>query len=463
MDTHGWDIVAACRQDDLNKLLSKRMTKAPPSLSYSDKSGIKIDAVFDPWEITSFGTDDTLTLKLPFKSGTLKNASKFAVKPTIDLAGVQMEVSVKIAFIDNTAGTACDLKFQLKTVGKSKQDKTKGAIFVINADLDGTLKKEDSSGNSATDLREHIPQVLIANADKLSYALTSLNLVPTGERSWIKPVHKHFMFAQGAVDKQGKQQPGHLVVAMMIRDRPASSRSDNIDNALTGNSSGLNMAFAPDLFLEHFIMPSLPSSFVNKAFLKFRMKGDEIHLVIEPASTAPPPHITMPAECATVHHWGTGYVPFLYPLTISVDDDLMHVNASGTFDITGLADSSVSFWFKQEMKPAFDAKTQTLKFNAYGKTKSDYHKHIPAWIYIVAGVAALGVPLIVAAVVTAIVDVVVAAVTTAVAKQAAGAGGQQTKLGNLAAAVVNWPGSASVDISHADLETAFVVRGEINS
>ncbi len=458
MDTHGWDVLAACRQDDLNKLLAKRMSQAPTSLSYSG-SGVEIKGEFGPWQITSFGSDNTLTLMLPFKSGTLKQSGRFAVKPQVDLTGVKIEVSVQIDFVDNAKGTASDLKFQLKTVGKSKQDRTKGAVFVINPDLDGTLKAEDSSGTSATLLNEHIPQVLIANADKLSYALTSVNLVPTGERSWIKPVFKHFMFAQGAKDKHGHQEPGHLVVAIMVRDRPAASRSDKIDNALTDNSSGLNMAFAPDLFLEHFIMPSLPSSFQNPKHVLFKMKGDKIQMVLGAMPT--PPYISTAAECKPVDHWGTGYTPWLFPMTIGIDDDVMSVHADGTFDITGLADSSVSFWFTQSLKPVFDAKSQSLKFKAFGETKSDYHKHIPAWIYIVSGVAALAVPLIVAAIITAIVDVVVAAVTTAVAKQAAGAGGQQTQLGNLADALVTWPGSEAVNISHAELETAFVVRGDV--
>lgn len=461
MDTHGWDVLAACRQDDLNKLLAKRMSHAPPSLSYTGADIEIVHAQFDPWQITSFGSDNTLTLLLPFKSGTLKDSGKFAINPQVDLSGVKMEVSVQIDFVDNAAGSASDLKFQLKTVGKSKQDHTKGAVFVVNPDLDGTLNKRDPSGTSATHLNEHIPEVLIAHADKLSYALTSVNLVPKGAQSWIKPVVKHFMFAQGKKDKNNQQEPGHLVVAIMVRDRPAASRSDKIDDGLTNSSSGLNMAFAPDLFLEHFIMPSLPDSFQNPKNLVFKMKGDTIQLAIGPMSTAP--YISTPAECKPVNHWGTGYTPFLYPLTISIDDDLMTVHADGTFDITGLADSSVSFWFTQSLKPAFDAKTQSLKFKAYGETKSDYHKHIPAWIYIVSGVAALAVPLIVAAIITAIVDVVVAAVTTAVAKQAAGSGGQQTNLGNLADALVAWPGSTSVKIFEADLETAFVVRGEIQT
>lgn len=460
MDTQGWDVLAACRQGDLNKLLAKRMGESPPMLSYPG-AGIDIEIVFDPWQITSFGTDKTLTLLLPIKRGTLKDSGKFSVKPQIDLSGVKIEVSVQIDFVDNAAGTASDLKFQLKTAGKSRQDKTNGAVFVMNADLDGTLQKEDPSGNSATQLKEHIPQVLIAHADKLSYALTSLNMVPSSERSWIKPLVKHFMFAQGTKDKNGQQEPGHLVVAIMVRDRPPASRSDKIDDALTNSSSGLNMAFAPDLFLEHFIMPSLPNSFQNPNYLVFKMKGDKIQLAIGPVSTAP--YISTAAECKPVDHWGTGYTPWLYPLTVSIDDDLMTVHADGTFDITGLADSSVSFWFTQSLKPEFDAKTQSLKFKAFGETKSDYHKHIPAWIYIVSGVAALAVPLIVAAVITAIVDVVVAAVTTAVAKQAAGAGGQQTKLGDLADALVQWPGSKSVNISQADLETAFVVRGHFET
>lgn len=452
MDLHGWDIVSACRQDDLNKLLAKRMANDPPTLSYTDSTGIKIDGVFDPWEISSFGTDTTLTLTLPFKSGTLKNTSKFSTKPTVKLDGVKVEISVQLDFVDNAAGTASDLKFNFGTKATSPSDKQAGAVWCINADLDGTLKGEDPSGDSTTDLREHIPQVLIANADKLNYALTSLNLAPAAKQSWLKPLKKNFMFAKGPTDANGKQEPGHLVVALMVRDLPDETRTSDIDPSLVAGDSAMTMAFAKDLFLEHFIMPTLPSSFVGASSSGFIMMGDKIgHL---PFPT--------PLRCKDVEHWGTGYTPYLGSFFVSIDDDELATSASGFFDITGLAKSYVTFDFNQKFKAAFDASTQKLSFKAYGGANPNYEKHIPWWVYALSAVALPAVGLIVAAVVAAIVDIVIAAVTTAVSKQVTGTGGGAMHLGDLAAAIVAWPGSDAITVEKAGLDDAFVVRGKIN-
>jgi len=457
MNTNGWDIVSACRQDDLNKLLATRMKKTPPTLKYSDGSGIAIDATFGPWEISSFGNATKLTIVLPFKSGTLKNASKFATKPTVDLAGVQMEISLDIDFVEDAKGATSNLQFQFKTAGKSAGDKTKGAVFVINADLNGALKKEDPSGNSATDLKKHIPQVLIANADKLNYALTSLNMSPSGDQAWLKPVAKHFMFAQGKKDANGKQGPGHLVVCTMVTDRTVGSKTDTIDEALTDNDNPINMAFDGPIFMRHFLMPHLADSFENPSMLEFRMTGDSVSLWLGVDKTG----WKVPAECAPVDHWGTDYTPYLYPLNITLDDDELKLSANGWFDITGLADSSVTFWIKQSLTAHFDASKQSMSFKPYGETKSDYTKHIPAWIYFITVGAAALVAGIVLLVVTAVVDVVIAAVTTAVAKKVTAAGGGQAKMGNLASASISWPGSDGIEATDASLASALVISGKL--
>ena len=71
MDTHGWDIVCACSQSRLNALLAKRQTATPPTLKYNDGAGTTIDATLGPWKITSFGSNNRLTLSLPITTGTL--------------------------------------------------------------------------------------------------------------------------------------------------------------------------------------------------------------------------------------------------------------------------------------------------------------------------------------------------------------------------------------------------------
>ncbi len=455
MDTNGWDIVSACRQDDLNALLKKRMAGKPPTLSYSDGGKIEIDVTFDPWEISSFGTDNTLTLVLPFKSGSLKNSSKFATNPKIDLADVQIEIRIQLEFVDDAHGTASNLEFQFKTAAKSPHDKTSGAVFVINADLNGKLKSRDPSGNAATEIRKHIPEVLISNADKLNYALTSLSLSPPNDLAWLKPKRKHFNFAQGKTDAHGHQMPGHLVVSTMVSDRPIGSTTATVDEALTNNSNAVNMAFDKPIFMRHFLMPHIGESFVNSSNLKFRMAGDKVALFVGLDSSG----FYMPAQCKDVEHWGTGYTPFLYPLVIELDDDELKVSADGFFDVTGLADSSVTFWIKQSLKGHFNPAKQSMSFSSSGKTKSDYHKHIPAWIYIVTAGAAALVAGVLALIVTAVVDIVIAAVTTAVAKQVTAAGGGTSHMGDLAAATMAWPGSDGIEATDASLESALLIRG----
>ena len=447
MKTYGWDIVSACSQAKLNELLASRLKKTPPKVSYSDGDGKDIQATFDPWQITSFGSDNKLTLDLPIKSGTLKDTSKFAAKPSINLAGVIIEVTITLAFVDKASGSGSDLSFSLKKKATSPADKHAGAVYVKNPDVNDVLKKQDPSGTAATTVGKHIVEALIAHADKLSYALSTVNLQPGS--AWMKPVDKAHMFAEGPKKANGEPGEGYLVVATMVRNLPAGSRSLNVDSSLFDSKYDFFMLVAGDVFLEQFVLPDIATGFIGNPHSQFMMSGDDIMDI-------------GPLQCPTVDHWGTGYDPILTTFEMAIDGEILQTSSTGLFQITGLGSkATVSFSMTQNAECHYNKSGKSISFTPTHSPDPTYHKHIPWYEY------AAALPLLpffgpfIAIVVGAIVDGVIAAVTNGVAKSVTTSGGTGG-LSGLSTVAVSWPGSGATKVSECGLSSAFYVKGTIN-
>ncbi len=447
MDTHGWDLVTACSQDKLNALLATRLQKTPPTVTYSDGSGLQIAATFDPWKISSFGSDNRLTMILPIRTGSLTSSSKFAAVPQVTLDGAQIEIALDLTFVQDATGKKTDLTFNFQTPATSLSDTTAGAIWVVNADLSGVLAKADPSGAAGQALHDHLPACLIANRDGLAYAISSVNMAPVGT-SWPGPVAMEYLFVQGAKTASGGQGPGYLAVLSMVRSLDPKTRSRNIDSTLCDGNHDVCLLLHKDLFLEHHILPMLPSGFVGAQPWQFVVAGDMVMSIA-------------PLICPTVTNAGTDYIPVLSSLQVAVAGDQIQADAVGLFSITGLVNSYVTFDIQQGLKCAFDAGSGGLSLTPAGPPASTYEKHIPTWIYVVGAVALLPLGLILGLVLVAVVDIVVDTVSSAVAGKV-GAQGSTTAVGDWAFASVEWPGSTGWSVTEGGLSDSLYLRGSLN-
>ena len=358
MQTYGWDTVFVIAVAKVNELLALHLSKLIASFNYKDAQGIAFSGAFGHWQIVEGGSDSLLNFEIPIVSGTLTNP----LDPTpVDLAGVVPVMQLQLSFIeDQTAANMQALVFNLTTPGRQPGDTTPGAVTTINADSTGLLKTRDPTGLATTMLHDALPKLLIANKAQLAFVFASVNLVPPGAASGLAP--KRFVYHY---DQPVAANGAFLAILASVTDRDVSHLKRAVDPALLAGAYDLFFLLAPGLFLQTVIRPSLPASFGHGAtsenFLysagriinngRLGIDGKKVGLIT--------------------------YYPSVDSLSIEVDaDDLLSV-ASGSFDITGLADANVTFSVTTRNSLTYDPATQSIRLNGdrrrAGPTTSTFH------------------------------------------------------------------------------------------
>lgn len=451
MDFHGWDIVGACRLDRVNSLLAKRMTATPPTAKYQDGKGVSLDITFGPWVITTLSSSNRLNMTLPITTGTFKSDSVFAGPTPVALDGVEVEISLNLDFVTAASGETLDLTFDLSTPGASPGDTGHGYVTVTVPDVNGTLKKAGVPSTAATELQKHLPQCLVANKAALSYAISSLPLVPGAGAGWMKPLDQAYFFTSGT----GGQS--YLAVAMMVRDLPAATRTRDIDSSLCNSGEEVCVAMAKDVALEHIFLPAFQDAFPGATGLPhlvngklnndaFQLQGDDIV-----GSGIIP--------CKPVTHIGTSYHPFLQSFEASVQGSELMITAAGEFHITGLPKAYASFSLSQGLKANVLPGTSGFQVIKGTSKPPDYHTKIP-WYYYASGLAALPLGLIVAAVVVAIVDLTIYGVTSAVSNTVT-TSGKTVGIGDMAVMAIQWPGSTKFVMMSGGFNEGIMLGGSL--
>lgn len=438
MDTYCWDVVCAVSCDRLNELLAQQFAKTPASLSYDDGAGTQVGAKFDAWRIVAGGSDKIIHVEMPIKSGAINSPMGSTV-----LDGAAIIAEIKLAFIKDAKATVSNLKFDCRTIAANAGDTTDGSIFIFDPDVGGVLRKRDPSGSAAITLHDCLASTLIANGPKLDYIFATLNLTPTGGGSWLAPQASRYLYVQGPAGHSG-----YLAILSMLSSVDTSTFQSVIDPALCDGRSDVYLAVAPHVFLEHVVMPHVSSAYVGANSGFFCMRGDSIFNVL-------------PLTCQTVNHWGTGYTPILMTLRIWIAASDIHSAASGVFDITGLAKSSVTFSETGQSTCTYNASAGKLTVAATGTPTSDHDTHIPWYIYASCAPFIVALGPIIPGIVAAIVDGVIAGVTAAVANSVT------TNTGNLAlndwsAQAIEFPGASRWTIDNAALSDAFYMRCKLH-
>ena len=445
MDIGKWDFVCACTIEKLNELLAAQFKKTPASITYTETNGTVLKADFNPWQIVPGGTEQKLYIEMPINKGSI--TSPLAQS---DLSGAVPIIEVELDFFKDASTGKTNLKFNFQSKAKGPKDTTKGAIFVSNPDSNGVLKKRDASGTTATQLHDALPECLIHNKDKLDYVFATLNLTPTGDGSWLAP--KHFAYAFQAKTKPKKN---FLAVFSALTDRDVSKYSTDVDESLFDDKNDVFAAFSGPVFMEHMVMPNLPASYPGSTIKNFECKNGVISNIF--AKNPIIKGLRLPLKCKPVKVSLTHYYPILASLDISIESSKLHSTAAGYFDITGLADSYVTFTCRQDAEASFDASSGKLTFKSHGKPVTDYDKHIPTWLYFVAGPAILALGPIVGLIVVAIVDSIIAAVSSSVANATSGSS-SNLAIGDVTSKAVDWPGGKKWKVTDAGLSDALFLR-----
>ena len=220
----------------------------------------------------------------------------------------------------------------------------------------------------------------------------------------------------------------------MVTDVDTSKLQATIDPVLCDGKHDICIVFAGRVFLEHVVMPKLPDSYAGSTAGYFTMDYDSI--------------INLGAlNCSTVRYGLIDYYPVLTSLKINIDGANLVSSGEGSFDITGLTKSYVSFSETAKMKLDFTSGTLTMTKD--GTPVTDHDTHIPWWLYLV---AAPTLPFI-GPIVLVVVDVVIASVSAAVANAVSQNSGN-VDLSSWSATAIDFPGGKSWSVQDAGLSQA---------
>ncbi len=424
MELYGWDTVFACSNSKINERLTRNMQDMIVTFDYED-NGIKISGTFSPWQIVKGGSDSLLHFQTPIQSGSIE-----AMGQTFDLAGVQPIMELQLNFIENTSVQGeSNLKFDCLVVGQNTGDKTKGAVTMVTTDASGKL-----TGLGASILHDNLPKCIIANKEKLAYIFASIG--NPSMQNWLTPKRFAYLYSE-PVSGQG----GSLAVLSVLTDRDISGLQKNVDSSLLSGSYDYYFMMSSQLFLEHIVMPGLPSAYGHGTSAgNFVMSGSSIinhgNIGCEP------------------HKWGlVTYYPQLTGLNISVQSNSLKTAASGSFDITGLANAYVTFDIGSINPCEFHADQKTISFGADPHPSQDYEKHIPWYDWVGAAIGGVVILGVVAGVMYAVTGAIASSVSSAI-----NAGGN-ISIANYAPYNVAWSGFTSFDVKDAGLSDAFYMRG----
>ncbi|MBR1086415.1 TULIP family P47-like protein [Bradyrhizobium manausense] len=442
MDLYGWDFACACSSRALNKLLELQFKATPASLSFDDGAGTTIYAQLDAWRIVAGGSDKKLHIEIPVRTGTISTP---LASGQID--GVVIVAEIELAFVLNASAKVNDLKFNFTSVASQPNDPKTGSVLIVTPDRNNLLAKLPNGGVVAMALHDSVPRCLIANNDKLSYVFASLNLTPTGAASWFTPQNTTYIYVQGGAASQD-----YLALLGMVSNADTSKLARAIDPSLCDGKNDVCIGFSGQVFLEHVVKPKLPASYVGATDANFVMRDLGI------PNTSPIIMNSGALTCPSVRSGLIDYTPVLSSFGIGISGANMMCSGFGAFDITGLADSSVSFTETVKLKSSFDSASGKLTMAQDGTPTSDYTTHVPWWIYVVAAPTLIFVgPLVLI-----IVDVVIASVCAAVANSVSNNTGK-LDLSNWSANVIEFPGAKSWAVKDAGLSSAFYLRCTIDT
>lgn len=449
MDMGGWDVIYASSVSCLNQVLAENSKDLLTTFSYrSSVREVALAGIFGAWSIEPGGTANRINLKTPIKQGTLTlgmiNYSLDDIQPVLNVALTLIEPHDTGPGGPEPGGTEPQgavqhLCFDITDMAPGPGVAHGGQIYMANPDVSGALKGRYPGGIVEAALQDALPECFLANPDKIQFVFASVFMSAPEDQPWLKPTGTAVSYFE-STDK--------ILQALAIKTVtqspwPASSLSTGIDPSMLAPGLSMFFALSQAVFMRNLLLASLPQVIGNGVTPDcFQFTGPT-----QPnEQNASKIMNTRPFGVGSVENAGTSYYPQINSYQVTISGSQIKTMASGQFDVTGLAGAWVSFDNLEVVnEPYFDPGSKTVKFRLVGQTAPSFDKHIPDE-YVLLG----GIP-------DAIINAVLNAVENAVQDALQGEGDLSVDTIPLQTAV--WTGLEAFDISQADLEQAFVIRG----
>lgn len=444
MDMGGWDVIYASSVSSLNQILTERMNELMTTFSYrSPGTEVALAGIFGAWSIQPHGTANRINLKVPIKQGTLTAG---LVNYTLD--GIQPVVNVALTLIDSPGsepegtgpqGPVQKLCFDITDMAPSPGAATGGQVYLVNADVSGTLKGRYPGSYVESALQDALPECFIAHPDMIRFIFASVFMSPSNDQPWLKPTGvkaSYFESTDGTLQAMAIQ-------TVTQSPWPASRLSTGIDPSLLSADESMFFALSQAVFMRNLVLPALPNAIGNGVTPDcFQFKGPTQPNEQNTCSITN----TRSFGVGSVDNAGTSYYPQIDSFQVTISGSQITTALSGHFDITGLANAWVGFDNLEVVNElSYDPGSKTIKFRLVSQTEPSFDKHIP-WYDELAGF----IP-------DLIINAVVVAIDNAVQNALQGEGDLSVDTIPLQTAV--WTGLDAFDIAQASLEQAFVIRG----
>ncbi|MDC4242492.1 MULTISPECIES: TULIP family P47-like protein [Bacillota] len=429
MNIYNWDIVYANSIQAINKQLKNYMEENKITFTFNDES-IYAELTFGNWEITEGGSGKLLRIKTPVKSGLLDYLGQ-----KIKLDEICPLLEIQLDFInDNINSNIKNLTFNFKSKGIQQGDKSEGAITIIETDLNN---KFTSNSIVYTILNIILADMFIKNKSQITYIFAKMNV--NSNIQWMQP--KKYIYSYYAPTNSKKD--GLLIIFSVVTDRDISNLKPDIDGKVLDNNNDIFLLLSEKLFLKNIIMPELPKSFSsNTTSQHFKFK--ETSLISGEIEN------NKNINCGSVR-WGlTDYYPIITNLNIKIEGNRLHMKILGKCDITGLANSYITFDIETKNTFYFNKTNKKIQFKPDNNPIIKYQRHIPWWIWLT---------LIIIPISELILHFVTNDITNTIARNVKI--DANSYIGELSTEILEWNGMSKSNISDCLLDVLFAIKGKI--
>lgn len=350
-----WDLVFAVKTDIINRHIISNGIPLIKEFSYKHEAGT-LSGSIPTFQIGWAGNEQYMELNI-----TLRNVciSYSGISEKYDK--IQSIVHMQYAFKDNE-----NVGFICKTIASRRGDSAPGAIWVENADVNGTIK-DQLTQNVFSSL---LGKALIQNEQNISFVIANLNT------HFFEPIGINIEKRVPAFQRLGNENV-MAVMCMTTKVSPEPSRQFSPE-LLSGFDYGYILR--REVFINQMLFPNI-RSLINIDSGNFKISGEDAIInngtiyikSIKIAAT----HYQMKADLLKLQFAG----------------DILHLHMNGKTDFTGLTDSYITYSFHAKRKPVFSGgETQKVVFEKIAGCNDEFHsdKYIPLWIEIISGIFTFG-------------------------------------------------------------------------
>ena len=422
MDIQEWDTISIIDVASVNAQLGASLNKLIDSFDYEGTSAFggsyTISGEFGPWQVSG-GSDQLLKLDLPILKGTLSAGGH-----STDISGMTVTVEVTLNLLPSATNTkVTELRFDFKVAGSKDSPAAPGLVRPI------ACSDPNKTGESSY-VMDAVAAVLAHNGSEISYVFAEIGLVDLTIPSWLTPVRSRYSYQQPTGGKSG-----YLAVFSVTTDRNVSGLSTQIGSDLVSLNYPWSFLISGPLFLEHVVLPMLPTAFSGTDASYFAFANNSIS-------------ISKPFNFKGVAPAGITYIPVAQALAIAIDDNKLTNLTSGTVDLD-MPNASMSFSVSTQNVLQYNVSTNSFSLLPDPSPVTSSEKNIPWYDYILIGLSG-GIALsIFIAVINAVADDV---------RDAINSGGAGVRLSDAPAKVVAWSGMQSMTVREAGLSAAFWLR-----